>query len=1788
MVDREARWRWVNRNGAGWMGARTGIATLFIGVGMLVSIGVFGDPPKGQPLARHGGTAIGITLRTCGSVTAAIAACGIVASGVVHSGCSQRTITTTEGTDVCSAACTYHTNAANPEDRDTAHCWCYSGPICAEWCERNPGVGSCPGEPEPDPPTVDECNETYNEGLSRRCRVYSAACTSLDPVSGGTYSVDLDCDGDLPTDDEDDDGDGVPDVSDSCPYGAAMHTDIDGDGCGSNDDLDDDGDGVPDVSDSCPVTLPGSGQIDPDGDGCWLDPPTADECSETYNEGLSRKCRVYSSACTGLDPVSGGTYSVDLDCDGDLPSDDEDDDGDGVPDVSDSCPNGAAMHTDIDGDGCGSNDDLDDDGDGVPDVSDSCPVTLPGSGQIDPDGDGCWTLDPCHGVTCGVNEACSDGNCECVTDHHDHDALACHADGSAHSCESGEHKHDHNTCHADHTCPDGEEVCNHDQCCPIGACQGVTCPTNASCSGGACSCNSCFEDTGTDGVLVCTALMCGVNEACVGGSCQCTGGYHEHDGRACHSTGTVHDACAGVTCPANASCSGGVCSCDSCYEDTGTDGVLVCTALMCGVNEACVGGSCQCTGGYHEHDGRACHSTGTVHDVCAGVTCPANASCSGGACFCNSCYEDTGTDGVLVCTALSCGANETCVGGSCGCVADHHDHDGLACHSSGTVHETVCGTDEIGTPPNCTSCGPNEVPNSAGTVCERCPPGQSEATRGQCEAGGTEGGDGHCTRRGAPGEETSCVAAGRVFTNGQCPRTTCPDNSTDNGDGVCDCDPGYVYKVPTGALYGSWRCTVRTAALCGAMADHDTCGEGGTWESGTATCDCDDGYEQSDDAQSCVCAADDTQSLGHQASVLHPNPQSLFDGVQVGFVNTSTGNLTFRRRDIVTRAQGPVVFARVYDSRIAANDDFGQGWRLALAEELYLDGDVVTYIDESGARQTFARDGTTWVANPPMPQHAATTIEFGSVDGNRVAVLADGDSMRTFRQADAEGKRYVVASARTAARELRFDYAGGRLAAVSHDGAALLRVERGAYGRVAMVRDDHGRSVRYYYDAGGRLETVRDLAGSDWDYRYRDDGLLAGAVDPEGRTYLAADYDAAERVVRASADGRLHAYDHGPDGTTVAAGTGEVHAFSRNAAGATTALKATTGVSWRLSLDAANRISTLTLPARTITYDYGGNGKVAATTVADAVSGTTRLHAYDYDAQERLVSVSGGGADATVTYAAGLVRIDDGGGVFEYEVDDRGQVSWVRRGAEPEIRVERNEAGDVVNISQGHGSVWFGRDDLGRIVEAAFADGSSARYFYDGLGSRRQTEYGDGRIVRYEHDTAGNLASVETIGRDGTIHLEPVPITSDLFERFTASSVETLDAEVAGAGTAVDFRAGGGTVALESAAVAANVVFTGGRVRGESQESERWASLDIGGEPSGKSEDAVITFVDDFQAARLDAATFAVPGLRDAETLVRVAETFVGHSATSHFDQPWTSATHPPEYAVTSAPVPDANPDQNSDCSCASLSIQSASIPGNQILVTLVGLGCTGDLQVRITGDGRTHNVATVTGAGPGTHTIDFGRDAIPEGQYDEVEATWNIREGLAPDDEYTYRFGALGTYTHSQYTKPIQAHPTCAVGGPSDVFVTQETLSNGNWITNCFDDEDDYTAAMFTEVFRREIQENGSGRSTAFGDVQLDWICSSATPRPDGAAFGNVVRDINAILPACAGGTLGSSTVAADPDNGDLSCGDTIYVSGIGTKTVTDHCPGCGDDKIDHYTADGRCSGIVHLGTQPTFRLDR
>lgn len=196
----------------------------------------------------------------------------------------------------------------------------------------------------------------------------------------------------------DTDGDGTPDVSDSCPtvagpssnFGCPLPTDSDGDGVPDGADAcrfepgsanndgcptpgDADSDGVADAADTCP-NQPGS----PDNHGCPLPgdadgdgvADAADTCPATQGPAANEGC-----------PRPG------------------DRDADGVPNATDACPD---VYGTMANEGCPPAGDSD--GDGIPDGADACPTTFGTSAQ-----QGCPAFGDRDGDTVvNANDACPD------------------------------------------------------------------------------------------------------------------------------------------------------------------------------------------------------------------------------------------------------------------------------------------------------------------------------------------------------------------------------------------------------------------------------------------------------------------------------------------------------------------------------------------------------------------------------------------------------------------------------------------------------------------------------------------------------------------------------------------------------------------------------------------------------------------------------------------------------------------------------------------------------------------------------------------------------------------------------------------------------------------------------------------------------------------------------------------------------------------------------------------------------------------------------------------------------------------------------------------------------------------------------------------------------------------------------------------------------------------------------------------------------------------------------------
>jgi YD repeat-containing protein len=209
-----------------------------------------------------------------------------------------------------------------------------------------------------------------------------------------------------------------------------------------------------------------------------------------------------------------------------------------------------------------------------------------------------------------------------------------------------------------------------------------------------------------------------------------------------------------------------------------------------------------------------------------------------------------------------------------------------------------------------------------------------------------------------------------------------------------------------------------------------------------------------------------------RANVYFPNPQTIFNGVQFGFVNVGAGNLTFMRRDMVASGRIPIIIARVYDSNGAGSAEFGPGWRLSAAQTILPGENEVHLTTESGSVIDFVTsDGKTFRLKKEYPSDYQSLVKTAPEifqaslrTGFQQEFRLIGDAFRLTKVIDRNGN------------ELRLSYKNAVLVKIenAHHWVEMMRDEG---GRVVAVRDDQQRKVGYVYDNKGQLIEADDLGG---------------------------------------------------------------------------------------------------------------------------------------------------------------------------------------------------------------------------------------------------------------------------------------------------------------------------------------------------------------------------------------------------------------------------------------------------------------------------------------------------------------------------------------------------------------------------------------------------------------------------------------------------------------------------------------------------------------------------------------
>ena len=271
---------------------------------------------------------------------------------------------------------------------------------------------------------------------------------AFDPDSGGTAAPvpDEDEDGEPDFQDTDDDGDGIPTLTEEMDEVTYGDPDMDGIPPYLDDDSDDDGtpdvtengfdldeDGVPDYLD------PDSAPVDTDGDGLADQtecPPPGNpitmpgDCPDSDMDGMP-DFNDTDDDNDGI-PTSDELPEMDTDGDGTPNHLDPDDDGDGIPTMTECADPAACIDTDEDG--ADNYLDPDDDDDGIPTATEVEDGAVHGN-DVDGDGDPNWldTDSDMDGIPdemeCADPAACPDADVDGVPDYLDPDAAPTDSDG---------------------------------------------------------------------------------------------------------------------------------------------------------------------------------------------------------------------------------------------------------------------------------------------------------------------------------------------------------------------------------------------------------------------------------------------------------------------------------------------------------------------------------------------------------------------------------------------------------------------------------------------------------------------------------------------------------------------------------------------------------------------------------------------------------------------------------------------------------------------------------------------------------------------------------------------------------------------------------------------------------------------------------------------------------------------------------------------------------------------------------------------------------------------------------------------------------------------------------------------------------------------------------------------------------------------------------------------------------------------------------------------------------------
>ncbi len=475
----------------------------------------------------------------------------------------------------------------------------------------------------------------------------------------------------------------------------------------------------------------------------------------------------------------------------------------------------------------------------------------------------------------------------------------------------------------------------------------------------------------------------------------------------------------------------------------------------------------------------------------------------------------------------------------------------------------------------------------------------------------------------------------------------------------------------------------------------------------------------------------------NRTHILFENSGSIFDGVSSHLVRTSTGELSFRIRDLVLDGHLPIVVSRIYSSMGEESlTQIGKGWRLSYDEYVIREGDRFDLHLASGKVVHFLQAGNKIKQLDNQPTTYSLEEE---ISDTQVVVSSLVGLKKHFNLID--GIYRITSIEDRKGHQLIIHYRDGLLNRIENSDGISAEFSYDSQGRLNRVSDSLGREVHYSVDESGLLKEVIDRAGNPWYLKYNL-RQLERIESADNQALLQASYDGQGRVDSlVDEDDLRYTVEYYGASTQLIDGLNHTTTFYFNDLGVTTTVKNGIGERHTLLLDEKNRVKEYRIDDETqATYTYDENGLIRSIQTPDR----GRCH-YEYDAFGQIVQIVWPGGHyykLERNLDGDIINVStDRGERCAFERDSDGNITTWEQEGDLVLRIAWDQQGRPIRILSPSGE-WLDLDYSDKMMPTSLiTDKETIQGRYNDLGLLETAESGSSELLRHMYDLKGCIES---------------------------------------------------------------------------------------------------------------------------------------------------------------------------------------------------------------------------------------------------------------------------------------------------------------------------------------------------------------------------------------------------------------------------------------------------------------